>query len=121
VADVQIGHDAAASVECRKAPVHRLDRGAGGIGLLAAGGGGQQQGEAAWGAWLAWGFSPRGKMPSSRMRLAGDRWWISSQMAETPAAISSGVLSGTLFVPIIRTTTFGETCSDSPWRGPSQA
>ena len=27
------------------------------------------------------------------MRLAGDRWWISSQMAETPAAISSGVFS----------------------------
>jgi hypothetical protein len=37
-------------------------------------------------------------------------------MAETPAAISAGVFRGTLFVPIIRTTTFGETCWNSPWR-----
>jgi hypothetical protein len=50
------------------------------------------------------------------MRLGGDRWWISSQMAAMPAAISTGVFTGMLFVPIITTTTFGDTCSNSPWR-----
>jgi len=43
VADVQIRHDAAASLERSQALIHGLDRGAVGIGLLAARKDAQQQ------------------------------------------------------------------------------
>ena len=54
-------------------------------------------------------------MPSSRIRVDGDRPWRMAQISVMPAAISSVVFRSMLLVPIITTTTFGLTPSNSPW------
>ena len=56
---------------------------------------------------LSLGFAPRGKIASTSTFVFGSFSRSFSTILATPSAISSGVLSPELFVPIISTASFG--------------